>query len=116
MTDKCVNNFMGFCDPSGEYAVTKCQFQGPYIEETHPWKYTNTETGKKYLQDKSVVRIIVHFDILQCNAKSSDLIEMFEDCMFCNGKPEEYIDPYTDEKEYICPVDYPEECPYKTGI
>ena len=42
----------------------------------------------------------------ECNARPGDLVEIAEDCFFCDGTPE------TEGEIELCPVDYPEECPY----
>ena len=105
MYDKCVNNFMGYCDPNGEYAIENCPFAGPYIEETHRW----IDTDKGY-KPQDLVTLVIHYGIPYCTAKPSDLIEMEDECWHCNGTPE-YDD--NDPAWCFCPVDYPEECPRK---
>jgi len=104
MSERCVNDFMGFCDPNAEYAVKNCPFGRVYVEEYYNW---HLERGEKVV-DK-MPTLILHEDWIKCTAKPKDLIEIHDDCICCDGVPE------YDGEFACCPVEYPDECPYHSS-
>ena len=106
MTERCVNNFCGFCDEGAEFGFSGCKFAKPWIEE-HTYYVMK---GGERINDNCPT-LILHDFPLMCTAQSSDLIDMFEECWYCDGTPEYEEDD--GEKYCLCPVDYPEECPRK---